>query len=89
MSGAVRTKINFGDSPDYRQSFIVRILEICLVVSEITYADGWTGRQASRDEGRQTQHSAVLMHFVQITHKNMLIILCVFGFPCRREVDPC
>lgn len=68
------------------------ILEICLVVSEITYADGWSDRQtdrrASRDEGRQTQHSAVLMHFLQITHKNVLIILCLFGFACRREGEP-
>ena len=62
---------------------------MCLVVSEVTYADGWTDREASRDEGRQTQHSVVLMHFVQITHKYMLIILCLFGFPDRREVDPC
>ena len=51
--------------------------------------DGWTDRQASRDEGKQTQHSDVLMNFVQITHKNMVIILRLFGFPCRREVDPC
>lgn len=52
------------------------ILEICLVVSEVTYADGWTDRQTSRDEDRQTQNSAVLVHFVQIMHRNMLIILC-------------
>jgi len=42
--------------------------------------DRQTDRQASRDEGKQTQNSVVLVHFVQITHKKMLI-LCLFGFP--------
>lgn len=50
---------------------------------------GRMDRQTSRGEGRQTQHSVVAMHFVQIMHKNTLIILCLFGFPCRREVDLC
>jgi hypothetical protein len=49
--------------------------------------DGRTDRQASRDEGRQTQHSIVSMHFMQITHKSILIILCLFGFLWRFKIN--